>query len=824
MADDNKNIFQKIMDAGDIWLDNQIQKAKNQIATKTVKEEEEAEPLYGKAVTLDNIYRINSNGYRDRTGRLNSGALKSMSVRDSIVASIIQTRQNQVAKHSALSQNERDSGFKIVLKNEEAALEAVKLTMKVENGNASEEDKERLKELGVNVDKIEVKNPEEQMTPEQMTAGMDPEGKAAKEQEQKEAQEEMQAKQFEMQEKQMNHNMDMQSKQLDIQEDAVKNGQVQMPAPQVPGMGGGGGDPQQQQQQEKKFGKSYELLRKAPGGGDAINEELEDNDNVAVSDGDPGSPDGPAPEEGNGNGGENGEVTGEYDPNEGPGDDNDPEAPPAMEEQESMDDAEEKNDFEMERQARCRLEKEIDKRRQDLEQFLLNCGEVEDRDFESKRWNFDSFLRAIVRDTLTYDFITTEVVRDQADRPHHFFPVDAATIRFAAPSLKNWKDLPNAQIGLDITYPEKQIEYLEENTDALELDEEKLEDDEYKYVQVIRGNIERAFTQKELKVGIRNATTDIYANGYGISELELLVTLVTSHLNTEYYNQSYFTQGFSAKGILHLKAPLNRRKLETIRIQWQHMLKGARNSFQTPIFAGMDDVQWIPLTQNHSDIEFQGWMNYLIKLICAIYQIDPTEIGYGMNEEGGSGGGLSGDNTAEKVNMSLDKGLLPLMRFIENYINTKIVDLVDPDFKIVFTGMAGESGDELLTRLEREGKIAKTVNEIRDELGLKPLPGMDDFINEPTYMQWYTAFSEKGQQQMDKQMAADSAAAGPPGGGDGGPGGGDEGGGDDDFTSNPDYDQEFDGAMEPPEPGGGGGFGKSLKKSVKPLRVEVYKL
>ena len=623
MAEDKKqsNIFQKIMDAGEVWLDNQIAKAKVEVASKIIKEEEEAEPLFGKAVTTDNVYRINSQGYRDRLGRLHPGSLKSMSTKDSIVAAIIQTRQNHVANHSALSNNDRDSGFKIVLKNEEAALEATMLTIKVEHDQASDEDKERLKELGVDVDKIEVKKPEEQMTPEQMTAGLTPDQKADKEQ--------AQADQLAQQQQ------EDKDRQFAVQMEQAKNGGGIQPGEEE---GNGNGD------KKKPFGKGWETLRKA-GAASNVDDELEDENNTVDQSAAPGGEPGP-------------EADGQTpDVNDGPQDDQDPNAPPEMEEQESIDDAAEKNDFEFQRQAKERLAKEMDQRRKKVEEFLLNCGEVEDRGFESKRWNFDTFLRAIVRDTLTYDFISTEIVRDQAEKPHHFFPVDASTIRFAAPSLKNYKNLPSAQIGLDITYPEKQVEYLENETDALELDEEKLDDDEYKYVQVIRGNIERAFTQKELKVGIRNITTDIYSNGYGISELELLITLVTSHLNTEYYNQSYFTQGFSAKGILHLKAPINRRKLETIRIQWQHMLKGARNSFQTPIFAGMDDVQWIPLTQNHSDIEFQGWMNYLIKLICAIYQIDPTEIGYGMNEEGGSGGGLSGDNTAEKVSLSLDKGL-----------------------------------------------------------------------------------------------------------------------------------------------------------------------
>lgn len=434
------------------------------------------------------------------------------------------------------------------------------------------------------------------------------------------------------------------------------------------------------------------------------------------------------------------------------------------------DDEVEEVDFELERKAKQMLNDKFEARRKKAEQFILNAGLVDGRPYESKKWNFNTCLRAWCRDSLTYDFIATEVVPDHKNDPHHFFPIDGGTIKFSNPSLKNWKDFSAAQTNVDLLYPEKQIEALD-NRGAFELDETKLENEEYKFVQVVKGRIERAYTADECKVGIRNIVTDIYQNGYGLAELELLVALVSSHINAEYYNQAYFTQGFSAKGILHLKAPINRRKLETIRQQWQHMLKGAKNSFQTPIFAGMDEVNWIPLTQNHDDIGFQGWMGYIIKMICGIYQIDPHEIGIGMKDEGGKGGGLNGDNTDEKVKMSKDKGLLPLLRFFETYINDNILPLVDDAFELHFTGVTEESKEQALKRQESESKFLKTVNELREEAGLPPLPGMDDFILSPVYTQWYDKYSKKGQalakQTQDQQMKQQQASLnGKPGMGD----------------------------------------------------------
>lgn len=420
-------------------------------------------------------------------------------------------------------------------------------------------------------------------------------------------------------------------------------------------------------------------------------------------------------------------------------------------EENKTDDELEEYNWELDRKAKEKLDEQIRNRRSFLEKYILNCGKLEQRPWESEKWDFDAALRAWVRDTLTYDLIATEIVPDHKGEAHHWFPVDASTIKFSSPSLKKFKYFPGGQTNADLLYPEKHLESLEER-DALELDEELLEKEAYKFVQVVNGKIERAYTPAEMKVGIRNRTTDIYNNGYGVSELELMISLVSSHLNTEYYNKAYFTQGFSARGILHLKAPIPRRKLETIRQQWHHMVKGAKNSWQTPIFAGMDEVNWIPLTQNHSDIEFHGWLHYLIKVMCAIYQIDPQEIGIGMKEEGGKGGGLSGDNTSEKIDQSKDKGLYPLLRFLENYINKNILWPIDEDFCVKFTGISAESNKEALDRQNKEVTFKKTVNEIRAEDGLPPLPGMDNVILNPVYFQWYDKYSKEAKEAIESGM------------------------------------------------------------------------
>ena len=503
------------------------------------------------------------------------------------------------------------------------------------------------------------------------------------------------------------------------------------------------------------------------------------------------------------------------------------------------DDDTEKVDWELERKAKAILEKKFKKEKAKVRKFLLKCGVVEskseDKPFHAKFWNLDSFLRVLVRDSLIYDIYATELVRHEDESLAYFIPIDASTVRFSSNRFSDYKAQAEQFSNLSLMYPTRESEAREESG-VIDLKQNLVDIDAYKYVQVVNGKIERAYTEKELKIGIRNPTTDIYNNGYGISELEILVALVTGHLNAEYYNQAYFTQGFSAKGILHIKSAIPRRKLESIRQQWQATLKGSRNSFQTPIFAGVDDVNWIALTQNHEDIGFEGWLRYLIKMICAIYQIDPQEIGIGMKEEGGSGAGLGGDNTQEKIAHSKDKGLYPLLRHLENFINESILSELDDRFSFCFTGITSETKEEFQKRQAEEGKNKKTVNEIRVESDLPPLPGMDDVILDSTYMQWYTQFSEAGKAN---QQANAMMGGGQPGEGQGG---GEE---DQDFQdtdsfdpysdsqpTNFDFDPENDQDIYGQDPQGyGSGVklqkGKPIVKNrvkLKPLRIEYYQI
>lgn len=173
----------------------------------------------------------------------------------------------------------------------------------------------------------------------------------------------------------------------------------------------------------------------------------------------------------------------------------------------------------------------------ELEQFILNCGRSERNPFSRvPRDDFEMFLRKMVRDSLTLDQCCAEIVPDKVGLPYEFYALDASTVRIAADdryvginsSYQNRTgfvpDMPSRFLGLW-----EGRKYGEENGEK-----------PISFVQVINGQIENVYSRDELMFGVRNPRTDIWIQGYGYSELEQLITIVTSHLYAEEYNRRFF--------------------------------------------------------------------------------------------------------------------------------------------------------------------------------------------------------------------------------------------------------------------------------------------
>lgn len=338
-----------------------------------------------------------------------------------------------------------------------------------------------------------------------------------------------------------------------------------------------------------------------------------------------------------------------------------------------------------------------------LTDFILNCGTI------SNAWHgdsFDTFLRKITKDSLELDQMTFEVIRNRKGQPIEFLATDAATYRIAD-SFDDEHYHGNKKEQINGYYPS--------------------------YVQVYEERVLTDFYPWELCFGIRNHQTDIRLNGYGRSELEDLVQVVTWMLYGDAYNGKFFSQGSAPKGILKVAGNVNGARLAEFRQQWGAMMAGVGNAHKTPVIES-DKMEWIDMQKSNRDMEFQKWQEYLIQVACAVYKIAPDEVGFDV---AGSGGRSMIDNSSNeaKLQYSRDKGLRPLLKFIERKINKYIINPLDPNFEFVFAGIDVDAEKDDVELDQKKGQMFMGYKELRRKYGLPEDLDEGDAILNPTFLQ-----------------------------------------------------------------------------------------
>ena len=341
------------------------------------------------------------------------------------------------------------------------------------------------------------------------------------------------------------------------------------------------------------------------------------------------------------------------------------------------------------------------------------------------RDGFEKFLRKLTWDSLVYDQMCFEVVPNKQGQPAEWYAVDGSTIRLA---------------------DSQKLFYDEDDTEAV------------RYVQIYDGQIIAEYTQEEMCFSIRNPRTDIRNYGYGTSELEMLVNTVTSMLWSWEYNQKFFSHGSSQKGILNFKGAIPEKQLKAFRRHWYQMIAGVENAWRTPI-VNADELQWVNLQSNNKDMEFSAWMDFLIKVACSMYQMDPLEVNFKYGNAGQKSG-LQEASNKEKITESKERGLRPLLRNIEQAINHYIIWPLNEDFQFQFVGLDAQTRDDVAKLNTQRAKTTWMIDELRAEEDLPPLPDeLGKVILDPTWLQY-------------KQMVDGADQEGGPG--DGGFGNGDE--------------------------------------------------
>lgn len=336
--------------------------------------------------------------------------------------------------------------------------------------------------------------------------------------------------------------------------------------------------------------------------------------------------------------------------------------------------------------------------------FIQNGGSNENK------WGFESldeYIRQLAYDSLSIDQMCMELANNRAGKLVQFYPVDGATIRLVDDSKS---DILKQQ------FPPIQGYYP-------------------KFVQVWQDQICTAYYPWEMTFGIRNKFTDINTNGYGVSELEDMINIVTWMLFGMQYNGNFFTQGSNPKGFFTLEGEnVAPSTLNEFKQMWRNTITGVQNSHKVPVMGmGNAKINWVDMQTSNKDMEFDAWLEFLIVIGCSIFRIDPSECGFNLQKASQVFGQ---DGQKARLKHSQTKGLTPVLKLIQRVFTKYIVERLDEEFEFIFCGV--ETEDQVQALDMDVKKIQNGFMSLED--GFKKYSGRDfnpekDTILNTAYLQ-----------------------------------------------------------------------------------------
>ncbi|NBW58421.1 phage portal protein [bacterium] len=251
--------------------------------------------------------------------------------------------------------------------------------------------------------------------------------------------------------------------------------------------------------------------------------------------------------------------------------------------------------------------------------------------------------------------------------------------------------------------------------------------DYYKYVQLSTDNrVLNAFGDEDMVFKLFNPQNYADSNGYCISVVEQAIIMITNHLNIEAYNANFFTHGYAARGILHLKGAVTQNTLASFRRQFYNTISGSTHAWRTPIVAGLDDVQWVPMSGSAREMEYINFNSHIMRAICAQFQIDPIEVGLDyLTTANGRASSQAKESGQFKITYSRERGLIPILMIVEDLFNQDILPSLDKElankYKFKFVGYTDDTAMTDISLRQAQMTVFSSMNDLLHNEEKKPI-------------------------------------------------------------------------------------------------------
>jgi hypothetical protein len=408
------------------------------------------------------------------------------------------------------------------------------------------------------------------------------------------------------------------------------------------------------------------------------------------------------------------------------------------------------------------MDKEKEKQKEFLENFLLNTQRNDYQGYEPKHDDFRDLLVKYIRDRLLIDKITWEIERNKKGEAIAIWCLDGATI---VPVLPGGFYGSTSQVGVGLNSGFNKL------SDAIRA--AKLENippiEQISYIQELiygtsGGGIAAAFKETDLIYDLGNELNDIRLYKQGMSVVEKSNMAVTAFINALTYNSNGLSRGAIPKIAIAMgkESGYTQDQLEDAQDEWIANFQAMDGQWNIPLLNA--EAKVLNLNNSNREMEYQKYLEFSGSLICAVCGVDSAELGLRLSQAQN----VMNENTDGKQIFSKNRGMRELLGgFI--YIVNRFLKISGYEFakewKFKFNGLDTEDKGFEADLRKKNVETIMTVDEIRQQLDLPALKdGLGDVILNSVWMQNKQAAAMETQGQPGGEMGGDI----PPDGADGG--------------------------------------------------------
>jgi hypothetical protein len=147
----------------------------------------------------------------------------------------------------------------------------------------------------------------------------------------------------------------------------------------------------------------------------------------------------------------------------------------------------------------------------------------------------------------------------------------------------------------------------------------------------------------------------------GLSPLETLKMTIDAELGASTYNTRQVQQS-APDGLFDLGEGARPEQVDAFKAYWESEVAG-RGALG--FLGGTKGANFIKFRDSNRDMQYDEWLKYLVRKICAVYLISPQDIGLTFDINKAEG--------AVQAEMSEDQGLRPLMSLNQDFFTREVV-------------------------------------------------------------------------------------------------------------------------------------------------------